>query len=509
MSDLNRREFLTAAAVSAATAAVQRSARPNVLFICCDNLNPNVLGCAGHPMVRTPNIDRLAAQGAYFTNAYCGSPVCVPARASLISGMFPSDVDSYCNATPFQGQRPTWGHMLRQAGYYTKATGKMDLTEKGDLGFDQVLTAHNHDARGGDVTALFRRPLCYRLGEREDIDGRVLKREHQDVPVMKKALEFLRDDAPQRTEPWLLYVGYIAPLPGFQVEPEYAKMYDPAKVPVAHVPPGYFDTIPEPWEATRAYKRICTPIPEDRVRRAISAYYGNVTALDDRVGRILDQLDRSGLREKTIVIFTSDHGRSLGEHGMWFHNEPTDHSSRVPIILSGPGMPRGKRIVAPVMHVDLFPTLAGMCGASTPSALRGHSLLPMLEGRAGDHPGYAYSELHAEGTCTGSFVIRKGKWKYIHYTYYRSLLFDMEADPGEMKDLIDTKEGKRVSEELHRILVSLVNPVQVTERAFAVQEKKLQELCARYSLEELLEYGFERRLGRGQAITLLKRYKKG
>lgn len=244
------------------------------------------------------------------------------------------------------------------------------------------------------------------------------------------------------------------------------------------------------------------------MRRALSAYYGNVTAMDARVGRIVSELDRSGMRENTIVIFSSDHGRSLGEHGLWFHNEPTDHSSRVPLIAAGPGIPAGKRIDAPTMHVDLFPTLAAWGGASTPPDLRGHSFLPMLEGKTGDHPDYAYSELHAEGTCTGSFVIRRGKWKYIHYTYYDSLLFNMEEDPGEMKDVIATSEGKRVSKELHEILTSLVNPTERTERAFAVQEKKLQDLCARMTLDELLDYGFERRLGRGQALTLLKKYKR-
>jgi choline-sulfatase len=509
---INRREFLAGTAVSASAGAMQRPAgrRPNILFICCDNLNPNTLGCAGHPMVKTPNIDRLAAQGTYFTNAYCGSPVCVPARAGLIAGTFPSDVDSYCNATPFQGQRETWGQMLRKAGYYTKATGKMDLTLKKDIGFDNELVAKDHDSSGGDITSLFRRPLCYRNNEREDIEGRILKHEHRDVPVMKVGVNFLRDDAPKRAGPWLLYVGYTYPLPGFQVEPEFSKLYSPEKVPIAHVPPEYFDTIPEPWEATRAYKRICTPIPEDRIRRAMAAYFGNVTALDNRVGQVLDQLERSKLRDNTIVIFTSDHGRSLGEHGLWFHNEPTDNSTRVPIIMAGPGIPASKRISNPVAHVDLFPTMAALGGGTLPSGLRGHSLLPMLEGRMGDHPGYAYSELHAEGTCTGSFIIRKGKWKYIHYTYYDSLLFNMETDPGEMKNVIATDEGKRVSKELHAILTSLVDPTAVTERAFAEQEKKLQDICSSLTLQEILDSGFEKRLGYGQAMTLLKKYvKKG
>jgi choline-sulfatase len=428
----------------------------------------------------------------------------------LIAGTFPSDVDSYCNATPFQGQRETWGQTLRKAGYYTKATGKLDLTLKQDIGFENDLVAKDHDSSGGDVTSFFRRPLCYRNNEREDLDGRVLKHEHRDVPVAQVGLKFLRDDAPKRKEPWAFLVGYIAPLPGFQVEPEFAKLYSPDKVPIARVPPEYFDEIPEPWEATRAYKRICTPIPEARIRRAMAAYLGNITALDHRVGVLLDQLDQSGLRDNTVVIFTSDHGRSMGEHGLWYHNEPTDNSARVPIIMTGPGIPPNKRIDTPVAHVDLYPTLAELGGGAKPSGLRGHSLLPLLEGRMGDHPGYAYSELHAEGTCDGSFTIRKGEWKYIHYTYYDSLLFNMRADPGEMKNLIETDEGKRVSKELHQILVSLVNPVTVTERAFAMQEKKLEDLCARHTLDEVLEKGFESRLGRSQAVILLKKYyKKG
>jgi choline-sulfatase len=382
----------------------------------------------------------------------------------------------------------------------------MDLDRRVDLGFDQKETAHGHDS-GGDVTALFRRPLCYRIGERPDIDGRILRNTHRDAAVLNVALEFLRDEAPRRPEPWALYVGFVGPLPGFQVEPKYAKMYAPGKVPLPDVPAPYLENLPEPWEATRAYKRIATPIPEDRMRRAIAAYYGNVTAVDERIGQVLDQLTRSNLRENTVVVLTADHGRSLGEHGLWFHNEPTDHSSRVPLVIAGPGLPKGRRIATPVMHADLFPTLVEFAGAPAPPGLRGHSLLPMLEDRSGSHAGVAYSELHAEGTCTGSFIIRRGDWKYIHYTWYDSLLFNLANDPGEMHDVIKTPEGARVAAGLHRDLVSLVDPTAVTERAFAVQEKILQDLCARMTLEELLEFGFERRLGRAQAITLLKRFK--
>ena len=159
------------------------------------------------------------------------------------------------------------------------------------------------------------------------------------------------------------------------------------------------------------------------------------------------------------------------------------------------------------MHVDLYPTILELAGIAVPSGLRGHSLLPLCRGLPGDHPGYAYSECHAEGTCTGSFIIRKGPWKYIYYSYYDDLLFNMEDDPGEMRNVISTPEGQRARGELHEILLSLVDPDKVTEKAFARQEQMLNNLCKRMTLEELLAFGFERRMGRGQAITLLKKYK--
>jgi choline-sulfatase len=407
----------------------------------------------------------------------------------------------------FRGQAPTWGTHLRKAGYYSRATGKMDLTGGGvDLGFDQRETAHAH-AGGGDVTAFFRRPLCYRSSDRDQIDRSILK-SHKDAGILPSALTFLRDDAPNRREPWVFYVGYYGPMPGFSVEQAYANRYKPEQVSLPYIPPGYFDNIPEPWEATRHYRRIATYIPEDRIRRAIAAYYGNVAAIDERIGQLLDQLDRSGMRRNTVVLLTSDHGRSLGEHGLFLHDEPTDNSARVPLMISGPGIPVGRRIATPVMHVDLFPTLLELGDTPVPSGLRGHSLQPLWQGKPSAHPGFAYTECHAEGTCTGSYVIRKGKWKYIHYTDYDSLLFDMEADPGELRNLIATSEGKKVSAELHAILRSLLDPMETTERGFATQEKLLQDLCARMTLAELLDFGFERRLGLGQAITLLKRYKK-
>lgn len=514
MSELTRREFVgSVGAALAASGAPLHAAqpapkRPNILFICTDTHQADACGFRGHPLVETPHLDRLASRGTHFTSCYCGAPLCAPARASLFSGMFPSDVDSWCNATVFRDQVPTWGNRLHEQGYYCMATGKMDLSGSGELGFEEVLTKHGH-VRSPDVSSLFRRPLCYRVDERDKVDAQLTERPHPDERVLETALSFLTEKVPNLTQPWAIYVGFVAPLPYFPTDKRHFEMYPLDKIPMPPIPPGYLENLPLPWEATRAFKRVSLPFPDARVRRARAAYYGSITALDERVGKLLDQLDRSDLRNNTLVVYTSDHGISTGEHGLWLHDEPTDRSSRVPLILSGPGIPAGRRVQTPVMHVDLFPTL--MEAAGTPpasSALRGHSLLPLCQGRSGDHPGIAYSECHAEGTCTGSFILRKGPWKYIHYTYYDSLLFNLEEDPEELNDVIGTPQGKKVAEELHEVLCSLVNPTERTEAAFARQEHMLAELCAKMSLEELLDFGFERRLGRGQALTLLKKYKR-
>src|SRR5262249_43143054 len=146
--------------------------------------------------------------------------------------------------------------------------------------------------------------------------------------------------------------------------------------------------------------------------------------------------------------------------------------------------------------------------APTPEGLRGHSLVPLIERRSSAHPDFAYSECHAEGTCSGSFIIRRGPWKYIHYSYYDDLLFNLDEDPGEYRDVIRSREGQRVAAELHDVLKTQVDPTERTEAAFARQEEMLVDLCRRMSIEELLEFGFEKRLGKSQAVSLLTKYKK-
>ena len=189
-----RRQF--AATLGAAVAAKGRQAeRRNVVFVCSDQHSFKYTGYAGHPVVRTPNLDRIAAGGAVFENAYCSSPVCAPGRAGMMTGLYPHETSSFCNSTVWDGSRPTWGTRLREAGYHTEATGKFDLNPGFDIGFEEFETRHAHST-GPDITSLFRSPAAYRTGERNIVNGGPRDKPHADARRARTCVEFLREKAP-------------------------------------------------------------------------------------------------------------------------------------------------------------------------------------------------------------------------------------------------------------------------------------------------------------------------
>jgi choline-sulfatase len=455
--------------------------------------------------VRTPNLKRLAALGVQFRNTYCVDPVCTPSRASLMTGRFASDVGSYCNSTPFDGRVPTWGNYLRQAGYFCWATGKMDLTPKADLGFKQVQTSHGHYEHP-DITSLFRRPMCYRVDERRQVDGKVEERGKHDQRVLESGLEFLRTQAKSVGKPWAAYLGFVMPHPPFGAPQQYWDLYPPDQVRMPNVPPGYLEKLPLDFQILRQFKMIATPVPEERVRRARSAYYGMITELDEKIGKLLDGLETSGEIENTLVVYTSDHGETLGDHGLWLKNNLLEGAARVPLIMAGAGLPRGLSFEMPVSHVDLIATLLDCASVPKPGGLRGYSLLPMIQGRQFSHPGFVYAESNSEGNCTGSYMIRKGDWKYIYFSWYGDkLLFNLKDDPDEMNNLADDSVHAAKLQELHGLLTSLVNPDAVTDAAFKRQHEVLLGMVQKMTPDEFCQM-LTGRLGHGQAVSLTRKH---
>jgi choline-sulfatase len=474
--------------------------RPNIVFICSDQHSGRVLGALGHPIVKTPNLDRMARMGVLFRNAYTGNPVCAPGRASMMTGRFASDVNSYCNSTPL-GKERSWGNLLRDGGYKCWATGKLDLTVNTDYGFEEVDTGHGH-SQGPDITSLFRAPVCFRPKERDVVDGSFSERGPAgDSDKADAAIAFLRQQ--KSGQPFAAWVGMNKPHPKWVAQQKYEKLYPPEKMPLPTMPAGYLGERHTMFQVLANFKNIQAPISADRIRRARAAYFGMVSEVDEYVGRVLDELEKTGQLANTLLIYSSDHGEMFGDHGLWLKNVLLENAARVPLVMAGAGLPKGRIVDTPVMHVDAVATMLDMAGVARPRELRGHSLVPLANGSPGDHPGFAFAESHSEGNCTGSFMIRRGDWKYLYFTGDKPLLFNLKDDPGEFRNLAG--ENKALVKEMHGLLTSLLDPDAVTDRAFAEQQKRLDAMVKSMSRDDF--YGeLVGRLGSAQARVLTTRY---
>lgn len=478
--------------------------RPNFVFITSDQHNAKYLGYVDHPFIKTPNLDKLAGRGSAFMNNYSGSPLCAPGRSSMMTGMYSSDLNSFCNTTVYDGSFPTWAKRMKDSGYYCWATGKQDSNPNFDLGFKEVEVTHEH-FKNPDITSLFRRPSIYRINERKQVDGEVRKQNHYDEKYLNNVIHFLKNESTKLKQPWLCYVGFEEPHPPFKGPQKYYEEYL-SKVEAPKLSIEELESLPLPYEAMRNFKLISTPIPVDRIKRALAGYFAMISELDANVGKILDTLEETGQLKNTYIIYTSDHGESLGEHGLWFKNNLYDAAAKTPLIISGPGIPKGKKFFEPTGHIDLAAAILELAGIKNVKELRGTSLMPLINGYTEKAPQFAYSESHSEGNITGSCMIRAGDWKLIHFSYYDDLLFDLKDDPDEKKNLINDPKFKDKADELSRLLYSKVNPEEITERAFRLQEKILQNYVDTKNEEQLIDM-FRSRLGDGLSKDLVKKLK--
>jgi choline-sulfatase len=282
-------------------------------------------------------------------------------------------------------------------------------------------------------------------------------------------------------------------------------MYPEYNIDMPNIPPGHLEELHLGFQVLRQASMLATPIPEDRIRRARAGYYGMITELYEYVGQVWDQLEHSGELENTLFIYTSDHGESLGEHGLWHKNNLYEQSAHIPLIIAGAGLPQDNVINTPVAHIDIVATMLDLAGSDNLKKLRGSSLLPLILGKQ-SHPGFAYCESNSEGNCTGSYMIRKGNWKYIHFSFYDHLLFNLEKDPGEFNNLINKPETAEIQKELRDILYSIVDPEEITVRSFRLHERILADFARNMTEDQLFDMLISR-LGPGQARILAKKCK--
>ncbi|CAG9171184.1 Choline-sulfatase [Cupriavidus laharis] len=449
--------------------------RRNVIVIMSDEHNPAYMGCSGHPFIQTPNLDRLAAGGVRYANAYTPSPICVPARAAFATGLRVHQTGHWDNALPYTGTPRGWGHVLQDQGVRVESIGKLHYRSEDDPnGFDREHIPMHVVGGYGMVWASIRDPYIQREGAKRMLGETVGAGESPytayDRSVTQTAIEWL-EGAAQDDRPFVLYVGLVAPHFPLIAPPEFFNLYRPEQIPPAKLHPstGYAR---HPWvQAYAAFERSEERFASEAERAdAFLAYYGLCSFLDHSVGQIMTAVEALGLGDSTHIVYTSDHGDNVGARGLWGKSTLYQESVSVPMILAGPGVKPGV-CETPVDLLDLFPTIlqgAGIDAGPEMGQRPGRSLFELAEAPA-DPERPILSEYHAAGSNTAGFMLRKGRWKYHHYVRFEPELFDLETDPEETRNLAADPVHAGALVRMRAALYQICDPEALDVRAKADQ----------------------------------------
>jgi iduronate 2-sulfatase len=446
------------------------TSRPNVLFIAVDDMN-NDLGCYGSPIVKSPNIDKLAARGVRFDRAYCQFPLCSPSRASVMTGLRPDQTRVFDLQYHFRTGLPdvvTLSQLFMRNGYYAARVGKIyHYGNPGQIGTDGLDDAPSwkevFNPAGIDKTEL--EPLVTNYTPQRGLgsamvflnDQKGRDEDHTDGKVATEAIRLLEK---HRGEPFFLAVGFYKPHTPYIAPKKYFDLYPLEQIEVPAVTPDYAKTVPAPaLLSTRPWPNFgVTPA---QARECKQAYYATISFVDAQIGRVVDALDRLGLRDNTVIVFWSDHGYSLGTHGLWMKQSCFEDSARVPLIIAAPGLRAGGVSPRPVELVDLYPTLGDLAGLTLPGKLPGASLKPLLVKPDAEWNRPAFTQVERGGFPGRS--VRTQRWRYTEWDDGKQgvELYDHQTDAGEMNNLAGDAKQAAVIAEL-RALVQKNWPVRVT-----------------------------------------------
>ncbi|MCA9116510.1 MAG: sulfatase [Planctomycetaceae bacterium] len=436
-----------------------QTSRPNVLFLICDDLNCDI-GCYGHPLVKTPNIDRLARKGVRFERAYCQYPLCGPSRASFMSGMYPDQTLIHRNAVYLRERVPnvqSLSQMFRQQGDFATRIGKIyhygvprNIGTGGHDDPDSWDLAINPRGRDKDDEALVKTLQPGRYGGTLSwlaADG--TDKEQTDGIAATEAAALLQKYAADERQ-FFLAVGLYRPHTPYVAPRKYFDMYPREKISIPRVPENYYSTLPAPAVKSITRRKVQLNLPDETAREVIQAYYASITFADAQLGRILDALEETGLDQNTIILFTSDHGYHMGEHGHWQKTTLFENAARVPLIMAGPGITaQGQSTAALAEMVDFYPTLAELTGLKPPATASGVSLVAALRDPAATPRTSAFTQYD-----TG-YSLRTDRYRYTAWGAEGrdgAELYDHATDPAEMVNLAEQPAHQATVKQLARQL---------------------------------------------------------
>ena len=442
----------------------------NLLFILSDQHTRSGLGCYGGPGI-TPHLDALARRGTRFDAAYTNCPICVPERASLATGRYVHEIGFWDNGIPYDGSVPSWGHHLRGAGFTVDSIGKLHFRSSADdNGFsNEIEPLHVVDGIG-DLLSCVRDDPPRRNARRGVLaagpgDSTYLAYDERNAA---NAIEWLRGHA-GATEPWVLFLSFVCPHPPYIGPRAWYRRYRDGATPL---PPQWQ---PQQWPRHPAIAHFRhffhedEPFTEAELRNLGAAYYAACSHLDAQIGRVLGALAGLGLTDDTRVMYTSDHGESLGARGLTGKFTLYDESAAVPLILAGPDVPAGCSVATPASLVDCYPTVVSAVGGTPAAGLPGADLWQVAG--AAPHSRTVFSEYHAIGSASASYMLRDARHKYVYYVDGPPQLFDLQADPDERHDLAAApdREAAALLARFEAELRALLDPEAVDRRAKADQ----------------------------------------
>jgi choline-sulfatase len=423
--------------------------KPNILLIMADQLAHAALSVYGHPLVKTPNLDRLAREGVVFENFYSSSPLCAPARATVMNGLLPSRTGVYDNAAEFPSAIPTWAHYLRLQGYQTCLSGKMHFVGPDQLhGLEERLTTDIYPADFGwtpdwrlkqeridwwyhNMTSVLQ-PGIAEITNQLEFDDEVA------FQAVRKIYDYARYTP---DSPFAMLVSFTHPHDPYAARKKFWDLYRDEDIDLPRVPKIPSNEL-DP-HSRRLYDVSAMDdytVTEADIRAARHGYYANISYIDDLVGQLLDALEQTGKLSNTVVMFTSDHGDFRGERGLWYKMSYLEPSAHVPMIVWGKGV-ASRRVREPAALPDILPTLVDLATHGKGKLARdvdGRSLYPLLIGAKENPEATAWGEYLAEGAIAPMYMLRRGPWKFIHTPADPDQLFNLVDDPDELNNLAVT-----------------------------------------------------------------------
>ena len=471
------------------TSSVLAAKQPNVVLVLCDDIRWNALSCAGHPHLRTPNIDRLADEGIFFENTFCTTSLCSPSRASILSGLYAHAHGVTNNFTEYPQDLASFPRQLQKAGYESAYFGKWHMGEKNDNprpGFDWFVT---HRGQG----KYFDTEFNFHGRERKVVPG------YYTTVVTDMAIQWMQRE---RDKPFLLMIGQKAPHSFYFPEPKYEHVFDHVEV---NYPQSSFQLDGKPaWMKKRlhTWHGIYGPIfdwrkdfPNDKAAgvvdfaRMVRAYWGTILSVDDSLGRITDALRARGELDNTVVIFMGDNGLLEGEHGMVDKRTMHEASIRIPLIVRYPGLTppdRPKRIRQQILTTDIAPTILDLCEAPSLGKIHGRSFRKLVtQGDPDWRTAWFYHYNYEKQFPYTPNVrgIRSDRWKYMRYPHgdgtpdrHKAELYDLEGDPGELVNLIDDPQYAGLVKDLQDQLATLMRQTGIEQDTMPLDEGIKSEL---------------------------------